>query len=134
LTREYSLREIAIMTRAGPARILGLADRGRLSPGALADIAVYRKQFDAEAMFRTPAHVFKSGIEVARDGTIAATPAGATQIVRPGYDAQIERSLRRFFDDHMTVGFSHFPLSEQEILDGGGRLAEHACGAAGATP
>ncbi|HEX3499092.1 MAG TPA: formylmethanofuran dehydrogenase subunit A, partial [Stellaceae bacterium] len=46
LTRQYSLREIAIMTRAGPARILGLADRGRLSPGALADIAVYRKQSD----------------------------------------------------------------------------------------
>ncbi|HEX3498252.1 MAG TPA: formylmethanofuran dehydrogenase subunit A, partial [Stellaceae bacterium] len=103
-------------------------------PGALADIAVYRKQSDVEAMFRTPAHVFKSGIEIARDGVIAASPAGATQIVRPGYDAQIERALRRFFDDHMTVGFDHFALSEHEIVDGGGRLAEHACGAAGAAP
>jgi formylmethanofuran dehydrogenase subunit A len=134
LSREYSLREIAIMTRAGPARILGLADRGILSPGAMADIAVYRKQSDVEAMFRTPDRVFKSGIEVAREGRIAAMPAGATQIVRPGYDAQIERSLRRFFDDHMTVGFGHFPLSEQEILDGGGRLAAHPCRAAGAPP
>ena len=82
LTREYSLREIAIMTRAGPARILGLADRGRLTPGALADIAVYRKQSDVEAMFRTPDHVFKSGIEIARAGAIAAMPSGVTQVVK----------------------------------------------------
>jgi formylmethanofuran dehydrogenase subunit A len=122
------------MTRAGPARILGLADRGILSPGALADIAIYRRQLDVEAMFRTPAHVFKSGVEVARGGAIAAVPAGVTQIVRPGYDAQIERSLRRFFDDHMTVDFGHFPLAEQEILDGGGRLAAHPCRDAGAAP
>jgi formylmethanofuran dehydrogenase subunit A len=134
LTREYSLREIAIMTRAGPARILGLADRGRLTQGALADIAIYRKQADLEAMFRTPAHVFKSGIEVARNGAVAAAPSGATQLVRPGYDTQIERALRRFFDDHMTIGFGHFPLSEQEIVDGGGHLAEHPCRAAGAAP
>jgi formylmethanofuran dehydrogenase subunit A len=134
LTREYSLHEIAIMTRAGPARSLGLGDRGRLSPGAVADIAVYRPQSDVEAMFRTPDRVFKSGIEVARNGTILATPAGATQLVRPGCDAQIERSLRRFFDDHMTVGFDHFPLSAQEIVDGGGRLAEHPCRQAGGLP
>ena len=32
------------MTRAAPARLLGLADRGHLGPGALADIAVYDDQ------------------------------------------------------------------------------------------
>ena len=41
IRREYSLAEIATMTRAAPARLLGLADRGHLGPGALADIAVY---------------------------------------------------------------------------------------------
>ena len=82
----------------------------------------------------TPAYVFKSGLEVARDGAIVAAPSGATQRVRPGYDAQIERPLKRFFDDHMTIGFGHFPLSEQEIVDAGGRLAEHPCRAAGAAP
>jgi hypothetical protein len=34
----------------------------------------------------------------------------------------------------MTIGFGHFPLSEQEIVDAGGRLAEHPCRAAGAAP
>ncbi len=34
LEREYSLYEIAIMTRAGPARSLGLKDLGHVGPGA----------------------------------------------------------------------------------------------------
>jgi formylmethanofuran dehydrogenase subunit A len=125
--REYTLREIAIMTRAAPARSLGLADRGRLSPGAVADIVAYRPQSDLEAMFREPAHVFKAGIEVARHGEIIAVPDGATQLVRPGYDRAIETRLRRFFDDHMTIGFDHFPLSDGELLDAGARVEEHAC-------
>src|SRR5262249_54828838 len=41
VTREYSLSEIAAMTRAAPARLFGLADRGHLGPGAVADVAVY---------------------------------------------------------------------------------------------
>ena len=37
LTREYSLNDIAIITRAGPARILGLKNKGHLGVGADAD-------------------------------------------------------------------------------------------------
>ena len=54
LEREYSLYEIAIMTRAGPARSLGLKDRGHLGAGAAADITVYDDNADREAMFATP--------------------------------------------------------------------------------
>ena len=38
-----------------------------VSPGAVADITVYRPQSDVEAMFRARDRVFKSGIEVARN-------------------------------------------------------------------
>jgi formylmethanofuran dehydrogenase subunit A len=55
ITREYTLSEIAIMTRAAPARLLGLADRGHLGAGARADVAVYRPQPDIAAMFRDAA-------------------------------------------------------------------------------
>ena len=41
LSREYSLSEIAIVTRAGPARLLGLRHKGHLGVGADADITVY---------------------------------------------------------------------------------------------
>src|SRR5436189_2050836 len=37
LSREYTLGEIAIITRAGPARLLGLRGKGHLAPGADAD-------------------------------------------------------------------------------------------------
>ena len=43
IDREYTFEEIAIMTRAAPAKLLGLTDRGHLGAGAIADIAVYRK-------------------------------------------------------------------------------------------
>jgi len=43
LDREYSLNEIAIITRAGPARLLGLKNKGHLGAGADADITIYDK-------------------------------------------------------------------------------------------
>jgi formylmethanofuran dehydrogenase subunit A len=39
--RRYSLSEWVFATRTLPARLLGLPDRGRLSPGARADVAIY---------------------------------------------------------------------------------------------
>jgi len=51
----------AIITRAGPARSLGLKDRGHLGVGASGDITVYRDDPDREAMFATPELVFKNG-------------------------------------------------------------------------
>ena len=46
IAREYTWTEIATMTRAAPARLLGLKDRGHLGPGAIADIAVYAPNRD----------------------------------------------------------------------------------------
>jgi formylmethanofuran dehydrogenase subunit A len=125
--REYSMSEIAVMTRAGPARSLGLGDHGRLSPDALADVVVYRPGSDVEAMLREPTRVFKRGTEIVRDGRLLASVAGATQVVRPGYDRQIEKRIRRFFDDHMTIGFDHFALRRDEIAEAGGRVEEQPC-------
>ena len=68
IRREYSFAEIATMTRAAPARLLGLADRGHLAPGALADVAVYDDLPDRAAMFRKAHLVFKNGEPVVREG------------------------------------------------------------------
>src|SRR3546814_7206268 len=54
IDREYSLYEIAILTRAGAARLLGLHDRGHLGTGAAADITVYTDDADREKMFSKP--------------------------------------------------------------------------------
>jgi formylmethanofuran dehydrogenase subunit A len=128
ITREYTLAEIAIMTRAAPARILGLADRGQLGAGAAADITVYEDQPDRERMFACPRYVFKDGVEVARDGTLAAVPMGVTHVVRPEFDGAIEGRIRTFFDDHMSVQFDHFRLADGELADAGIGVQVHACG------
>jgi formylmethanofuran dehydrogenase subunit A len=93
IAREYSWPEIAIMTRAAPARLLGLADRGHLGPGARADIAVYRPGTDLAAMFRHAELVFKDGRLVVRQGEPVETVFGRTLSVRPGFDAAIEGRL-----------------------------------------
>ena len=41
IKREYTMSEIATMTRSAPAKILGLRSKGSLSEGADADITVY---------------------------------------------------------------------------------------------
>ena len=49
LNREYTLSEIAIITSAGPARALGLPQKGHLGIGADADVAIYNESKDVGA-------------------------------------------------------------------------------------
>jgi formylmethanofuran dehydrogenase subunit A len=134
ITRELTLDEIAIMTRAAPARLLGLRDRGHLGVGAAADIAVYREAADREAMFRTPQYVFKDGALVARAGKVVATPVGGTHFVEPGYDTAIEKTLRRHWQAHGAIHFDHVAIGNDELCrcGNGGRLLPAACFEVGA--
>ena len=129
LDRELSLAEVAILTRAGPARLLGLSDRGHLGVGAAADIAVYRQHGDVQAMFSTPARVYKDGIEVARDGRITAVPAGGVHFVTPDYDRGIERLLRRHQQAEGGVNLAHQAIGRDELCQccNLGRLLPTAC-------
>jgi len=127
LDREYDLHDIAVITRAGPARALGLADRGHLGAGAVADIAVYDEQADKEAMFSRAAYVFKDGRLVVRDGTLVETVAGATHVARPEHDPAIERRIADHFARFLTVRAGNFRLSDGEIADAGGALVAHSC-------
>ncbi len=117
LEREYTLYDIAIMTRAGPAKSLGLRDRGHVGAGASADITVYEDQPDREAMFKTPLFVFKNGELIVRNGKVVKVVAGATHVARPEYDRAIEKPLREFFDRYHTVKLDNFRLSDQEIVE-----------------
>lgn len=108
LKREFSLHEIAVMTRAAPARLLGLADRGHLAPGAVADIAVYTPQADKRAMFQEAALVFKRGLLVARRGEIVARPAGKALTVAAVYERSIEREVKAHFDRFYSLSLDNF--------------------------
>jgi formylmethanofuran dehydrogenase subunit A len=98
ITREYSFSEIATMTRVAPAKLLGLKDRGHLSPGALADVAVYHDDADRAQMFRFAHLVFKDGDLVVRDGRVTHYRYGRTLTVQPSYDAATDRRLSTYYD------------------------------------
>ena len=125
LGREYSLYEIAILTRAGPARSLGLSDRGHLAPGAAADIAVYTEQDDKQAMFEQADYVFKDGRLIVRDGAVVAAVDGATHVARAQFDRGVEGALRRHFESYRTIRLDNFRIGDGEIEEAGGRLVRH---------
>jgi formylmethanofuran dehydrogenase subunit A len=110
LSREYTLAEIAIITRAGPARLLGLRDKGHLGIGADADITVYVPDDDRERMFATPRFVVKGGVLVVEEGQLRRAPSGRRLYLRPPYEKAIEGDLRRYFDQHATVAFDNYPV------------------------
>jgi len=108
LTREYTLGEIAIVTRAGPARLLGLSQKGHLAPGADADVTVYAPDADRAKMFAAPRYVIKAGAIVVEEGQLRRAPAGARLAVRPDYDTAVTKDVKRFFDDYATVAFENY--------------------------
>ena len=112
LSREYTLNEIAIVTRAGPARLLGLRDKGHLGVGADADVTVYARDDDASRMFATPRYVVKAGTLVVEEGELRRAPAGRRLHVRPDYDRAVEREVKRHFDAYSSVSFENYAVGD----------------------
>ncbi len=128
MTREYSFSEIATMTRVAPAHLMGLKDRGHLSPGALADIAVYNDDPDRAQMFRFAHLVFKDGDLVVRDGRVTHYRKGRTLTIQPTYDGMIDRRLARYYDDLYGVSRDLFKVPSAEAIGRDYAFEEVACG------
>lgn len=111
LSREYTLREIAIITRAGPARQLGLTNKGHLGPGADADVTIYARDDDIAAMFSTPRYVLKAGTLVVEEGQLRRAPASHRLHVRPGFDDAVTRDLGRWFERYGTMALENYPIA-----------------------
>jgi formylmethanofuran dehydrogenase subunit A len=128
IDREYSLYDIAIMTRAAPARSLGLKNRGHLGSGSIADITVYNDVKNKEKMFEKPLYVFKDGELVAKNGKIVKVTTGGTHVLRPEYDKSIERSLKSYFDKYQTIKLGNFKIDDDEIVEhGNGNIIVQPC-------
>jgi len=117
LEREYTLGEIAIITRAGPARLLGLADKGHLGVGADADVTVYSEHEDREQMFARPRYVIKGGRVIVEDGELREAPAGDLLRVAVDHDRAIEGTLRPLFEEHYSVRLDNYPVREPWLLE-----------------
>lgn len=117
LDREYTLNEIAIITRAGPARILGLHNKGHLGLGADADITIYTPHENKEVMFELPRYVIKSGVILAEEGDIREEHFGKTLHVAPSYDPGIENNISDWFEDYYSIRFRNYPVSDSYLHD-----------------
>lgn len=118
LNREYTLSEIAIITRAGPARLLGLEHKGHLGPSADADITVYTPDADIEKMFQMPSIVMKGGRFVIRDNEWQGPAEARTLCVglnNSSDSAQdlvtdFEAEISHWFNKHYSLRVEHFGI------------------------
>jgi formylmethanofuran dehydrogenase subunit A len=116
LDREYSLGEIAIITSAGPARALGLSEKGHLGVGADADIAIYPGAKDGDGvLFSYPRYVVKGGEIVVEEGDVREVTQGKEFIVRPAYDEGIEEYLKPLFETAYTMSFANYPVKLERV-------------------
>lgn len=116
LKKEFSLYEIAVMTRTAAANLLGLYDRGHLAPGAIADIAVYTCQDNKEAMFDRAALVFKNGRLVVRDGEVVEHIRGTAQMIYPSYNPGIKRTIKNHFDRFYSLSLENFTIKDLDFV------------------
>jgi len=125
IERELSLYEIAQMTRAGPAKALGLSHQyGGLAPGMDADIVVYdfnpekpHKPEDIEKAFSAAAYVMKTGVPVVVNGEIVSNGNKRTLWVRAkvNENPQVMRDIRDKFLRYYSVTQANYDVSSHFV-------------------
>lgn len=119
LNREYTLSELAVVTRAAPAKILGLENKGHLQVGADADLVAYDlDNDDLITSFAQPKLVIKDGKTMVKDGDlIDELITGKTLLTRPEYDQEITEKIRADFEKYYSLSLSNYPVSEEYLQE-----------------
>jgi formylmethanofuran dehydrogenase subunit A len=121
IDREYTLHEIAIATRAGQAKALGLQNKGHLGVGADADIAIYslnpektdlaKQPAAIRQAFKNAAYTIKGGEIVARNGEIVKSVSGKTHWANVKASPsllEMEPELQEVFEKYYTVKYENY--------------------------
>jgi len=117
IDREYSLSEIAIITRAAAAKLLGLRQKGHLGVGADADVAIYEfSGDDIKRSFSGAKYVIKDGKIVAKDGKIVESTPGRTYWVNSG--GEVTDEMREAFSKYYTVALENYPVQDEYLPRG----------------
>jgi formylmethanofuran dehydrogenase subunit A len=128
IDREYTLDEIAIATRAGQAKILGLENKGHLGVGADADIAIYNINPEKKDLASNPkairrafanaAYTIKAGEIVVKDGEITKSVVGRTywtNVKASPSLLEIEPELQEVFEEYYTVKFDNYIVPNHHL-------------------
>jgi formylmethanofuran dehydrogenase subunit A len=137
ISRELTLHEIAVMTRAGQARALGLKNKGHLGVGADGDITVYNINPEAvdpsrnyrvyRKAFRRAAYTIKNGKIVVKDGEVLKQVDGRTVWldVQTFDRARTTDDMKSRFKEYWTVEYENYSV-EEHYLKGSDPIAVKA--------
>ena len=128
IEREYSLYEIAVVTRAAPARLLGLDNiKGHLGVGADADVAIYdlnpeeidfSKDYQSVIKaFKRALYTIKSGNVVVENGKVINDSCSKTFYVdfKSPPEEQFLNELREEFKRWYTIELANYVINESEL-------------------
>lgn len=127
IEREYDLSEIAIATRAGTAKALGLTWKGHLGVDADADIAVFdvnpkridpSKEYDLiKKAFERTVYTIKGGEVVSRRGEVVKSILGRTYWVdvKTLEPNEASSDFKQRFKDYWTVQYENYPIPERYL-------------------
>jgi formylmethanofuran dehydrogenase subunit A len=127
IKRELSLYELAIVTRAGQAKALGLKNKGHLGVGADGDVAIYnlnpekidiaKKYKTARRAFSNAAYTIKDGNVVVKDGEIIQTVDGRTiwLDMETSEELKVDEEIKRKFKEYWTVEYENYPVSDHYV-------------------
>ncbi|MEM3716069.1 MAG: formylmethanofuran dehydrogenase subunit A [Candidatus Bathyarchaeia archaeon] len=132
IDRELTFYEVAIITRAGQAKALGLKNKGHLGVGADADIAIYNidpRKIDPSSdykmvrrAFAKAAYTIKGGEIVVKDGEIVKTFDGKTYWINFASEdftneafINASANLKKRFREYWTVEFDNYFIPEKYL-------------------
>jgi formylmethanofuran dehydrogenase subunit A len=127
INRELSLYELAVVTRAGQAKALGLKNKGHLGIGADADISIYnlnpekidiaKKYKTARRAFASASYTIKDGKIVVKDGEIMQTVDGRTMWLdlQTSEEVKVSEAIKRKFKEYWTVEYENYPVLNRYV-------------------
>lgn len=124
IDREYTLYEIAIITRAAPARMLGLKHKGNLGVGSDGDVTIYQPNDDIQLMFELPRYVIRTGEVIVDDGDLRSDSEGRLLHIAPDFDEGAIPDIQNWFEEAYTIRFRNYPvdlsyLHEHQLIECG---------------
>ena len=128
--REMSLYDLAILTRANPAKTIGMVHRkGSLGVGADADVTIYdldpskldvNNHEELIQKFSRAAYTIKDGEIAVKDGEIVALPTQRTYYSDIAIDSAAEKTMLDDVKDwfrYYSIGFNHYSTPEKYLTN-----------------
>lgn len=128
IDREWGLYEVAISTRAAPAKILGIqSTKGHLGAGADADVAVYDIDPTKVNLAKNPDRIIKTfstsyltfigGQQVSKKGKVKSTENRKVLTIHPELNEslweRINKELEVMMNDWYSHSFYNYPVPER---------------------